>query len=102
MPDDDSTQKKPQGLIAVEEDYSGVSRRDFLKTTAGIAAGAALGESLLPRDASALTSSIAVLAASKRPSRSAKRHYPICCRHGKKNSILWSCANCLSPSATRS
>jgi multiple sugar transport system substrate-binding protein len=29
------------------------SRRDFLKTTAGIAAGAALGESLLPREAAA-------------------------------------------------
>src|ERR1700756_461267 len=31
MPDDDSTQKKPQGSIAVEEDHPGVSRRDFLK-----------------------------------------------------------------------
>lgn len=31
MPNDDSIDKKPQGSIAVEEDHSGVSRRDFLK-----------------------------------------------------------------------
>ncbi len=30
-----------------------ISRRDFLRTTAGIAAGAALGDSLLPREAAA-------------------------------------------------